>query len=160
MALLLLIDQYTKFMAVTHLKDNADYIIAENIFRFQYLENRGAAFGMLPNQRMFFVFSSMVMLTIIVYVLVKTPSEKKYVPINALLITIAAGAIGNMIDRIKLGYVVDFLYFEYINFPIFNVADICVSVGTALLVLFVLFYYKEEDLKFLKMKIQKNNLRY
>ena len=69
-----------------------------------------------------------------------------------LLSLIAAGAIGNMIDRIRFDYVVDFIYFVLINFPIFNVADIYVTVSTVILVILLLFVYKEEDLSFISFK--------
>ena len=75
-----------------------------------------------------------------------------------LLVLIASGAVGNLIDRVSLGYVVDFFYFKLLDFPIFNVADIYVTVGTALLVIFILFYYKEEDFNFIKFKVKNNNL--
>ena len=64
---------------------------------------------------------------------------------HILLTFISAGAVGNLIDRIQLGYVRDFIYFSIIDFPVFNVADIYVTVSTALLVILVLFYYREED---------------
>ena len=72
--------------------------------------------------------------------------EPKFWPIRLIAIAILAGAWGNMLDRIRLAYVVDFFYFKLIDFPIFNVADIYVSVATVVLILLVLFYYKDEDL--------------
>ena len=89
------------------------------------------------------------------YVLYKMPEEKKYRILHVLLSLIAAGAIGNMIDRIRLDYVVDFIYFVLINFPIFNVADIYVSLSTVALVFLLLFYYKENDLSFISFKQKK-----
>lgn len=76
----------------------------------------------------------------------------EYRLLHVLLSLIAAGAIGNMIDRIRLDYVVDFIYFVLINFPIFNVADIYVSVSTVALVILLLFVYKENDLNFISFK--------
>ena len=63
---------------------------------------------------------------------------------------ISAGAVGNMIDRVSQGYVVDFLYFKLINFPVFNVADIYVTVSVVCFAVLILFYYKEDDFSFLK----------
>ena len=80
------------------------------------------------------------------------PLEKKYRYLEFLLIFISAGAVGNMIDRIRMNYVVDFFYFKLINFPIFNVADIYVSVSCVLLAILVIFYYKENDFAFLSRK--------
>ena len=71
------------------------------------------------------------------------------------MVLIASGAVGNMIDRVRLEYVVDFLYFVLINFPIFNVADIYVSVACVLLAVVILFYYKEQDLEFLSIRQKK-----
>ena len=83
------------------------------------------------------------------------PDDKKYKVLHALLSMIAAGAIGNMIDRMRLDYVVDFIYFVLINFPIFNVADIYVSLSTVALVILLLFYYKDSDLSFISFKQKK-----
>ena len=83
----------------------------------------------------------------IAYVLLKAPNKKRYIPLHLLLIVIAAGAVGNMIDRLRLNYVVDFIYFSLINFPVFNVADIYVTAATFLLFFLILFYYKEEELE-------------
>ena len=91
----------------------------------------------------------------IVYVLLKTPNQHKYVKLHIALVFIASGAIGNMIDRLKLDYVVDFLYFSLINFPIFNVADIYVTLSAIYLVILLLFVYKERDLEFLSFRTKK-----
>ncbi len=150
--ILVALDQYTKYLAVIHLKDKPAYIIINGILELNYLENRGAAFGMLQNQKAFFIFVAVVILSVIGYVLYKTPDNKKYRILHLLLSLIAAGAIGNMIDRIRFDYVVDFIYFVLINFPIFNVADIYVTVSTVALVILLLFVYKENDLNFISFK--------
>ena len=131
---LVLFDQYTKNLAVIHLKDKPAFNIISGVLELNYLENKGAAFGMLQNQKIFFIFVAFVILGVIGYVLYK---------------------IGNMIDRIRLDYVVDFIYFVLINFPIFNVADIYVSLSTIALVFLLLFYYKENDLSFISFKQKK-----
>ena len=151
-AMLVALDQYTKYLAVIHLKDKPAYIIINGVLELNYLENRGAAFGMLQNQKFFFIFVAVVILSVIGYVLFKTPDNKKYRILHLLLSLIAAGAIGNMIDRIRFDYVVDFIYFVLINFPIFNVADIYVTVSTVALVVLLLFVYKENDLNFISFK--------
>ncbi len=88
----------------------------------------------------------------IAYVLIKTPYQKKYIKLHITLVFIASGAIGNLIDRIRYDYVVDFLYFSLINFPIFNVADIYVTLSSIMLASLLLFVYKESDLDFLFWK--------
>lgn len=149
LTLLVAIDQYTKYVAVMKLKNQPAFNIINGILEFNYLENRGAAFGMLQNQKVFFVFVAVIFLCVIAYVLVKAPNEKKYFKLHILLVMIAGGAIGNLIDRLRLDYVVDFIYIVLINFPIFNVADMYVTFSTALLIIQVLFVYKENDFNFL-----------
>lgn len=149
---LIALDQYTKYLAVIHLKDKPAYNIINGVLELNYLENKGAAFGMLQNQKAFFIFVAVVTLSVIGYVLFKVPDRKKYGILHLLLSLIAAGAIGNMIDRIRFDYVVDFIYFVLINFPIFNVADIYVTVSTVVLVFLLLFVYKENDLSFISFK--------
>lgn len=154
-AVLIALDQFTKYLAVVRLKDKLAYPIINGVLEFNYLENHGAAFGMLQNQRVFFIFVEVIVLGVIAYILYKAPSNKKYIRMHLLLSLIAAGAIGNMIDRIRLDYVVDFIYIVIINFPIFNLADMYVTFSTALLVLYLLFYYKESDLYFISIKQKK-----
>ena len=143
---LVVLDQFTKNLAVVHLKDKPAFSIINGVLEFNYLENRGAAFGMLQNQKVFFLF---------VEVLCKTPNHKKYNLMHILLSLIAAGAIGNMIDRVRLDYVVDFIYIVLINFPIFNLADMYVSFSTVILIMALLFYYKESDLNFISFNQKK-----
>lgn len=146
---LIAVDQYTKYLAVIHLKNKSAFSLINGILELNYLENKGAAFGMLQNQKFFFIFVAIVILGIIAYILYKTPDTKKYYLMHVLLSLIAAGAIGNMLDRIRLDYVVDFIYIVWINFPIFNVADMYVSFATVFLIISLLFYYKESDLSFI-----------
>lgn len=149
LALLVTLDQYTKYIAVQKLKNQPAFNIINGVLEFNYLENRGAAFGMLQNQKIFFVFVAAVFLCVIIYVLVKAPLDKKYFKLHLLLVMIAGGAIGNLIDRLRFDYVVDFIYIVLINFPIFNVADMYVTFSTVLLIIQVLFVYKENDFYFL-----------
>lgn len=153
--LLISLDQFTKYLAVLKLKEQSAFDIIPGILELNYLENRGAAFGMLKNQKFFFVFVAIVIIGLIIYFLYKAPDTKKFNILHLLLVMIASGAIGNMLDRIRLDYVVDFIYLVIIQFPIFNVADIYVTVATAMLVILLLFVYKEEDLNFLSFKQNK-----
>lgn len=145
-------DQLTKFLAVQNLKGKRDISLIPNVLYLQYLENRGAAFGIFQNQKIFLVILTSLILIAVGYVLWKIPADKKYIYLKLLCFLITAGGIGNLIDRIRLDYVIDFIYFAPIDFPVFNVADIYVSVGMILLFIVVLFYYKEEDFEFLKLK--------
>lgn len=152
MILLIAVDQITKFFAVVNLKDQNPWVLWNGVFELQYLENRGAAFGILQGKKVFFVLISMIVLIAIGYILIKTPYQKKYTKLHITLVFIASGAIGNLIDRIRYDYVIDFLYFRLINFPIFNVADIYVTLSAIMLAILLLFAYKESDLEFLFWK--------
>lgn len=149
---LVIIDQYTKFLAKTNLENKDPIAIIEDIFELHYLENTGAAFGMLQDQILLFVIITVITILAILYIFSKIPYERHYTPLRYILIFIIAGAIGNCIDRVLNSYVVDFLYFKLIDFPIFNVADSYVSVSAILLVLLFVFYYKDEDLDFINFK--------
>ena len=156
MIFLIVIDQITKYFAVLNLKGVSSWVLWDGVFELHYLENRGAAFGILQDQKMIFILIAVVVLAVIFYVLFKAPYQKMYSKLHISLILIAAGAIGNLIDRVRLGYVVDFFYFSLINFPVFNVADIYVTVSSFYLVILLLFVYKESDFEFLAFKTKKN----
>ena len=147
-----LIDQYTKYLAVTHLKDGPAFVLIDNVFELNYLENRGAAFGLLQNRQICFVCVAILIFAFFLYCYVRIPKTGRYLPLRLCGIFIVAGAAGNLIDRIRLGYVVDFFYFRLIDFPVFNVADIYVTVSFAVLLILIFFRYKEEELEFLGRK--------
>ncbi|MDE6601862.1 MAG: signal peptidase II [Lachnospiraceae bacterium] len=149
---LITFDQYTKQWAKVYLKDKPAYNLINGILELNYLENQGAAFGMLPNQKVFFVFVAIVILFVVGYVLLKVPDQKKYTILHFLFSLIVAGSIGNMIDRVRYNYVVDFIYFVRINFPIFNVADIYATASAIVLLFLLLFIYRENDLYFISFK--------
>ncbi len=155
--LLILFDQWTKSLAVANLMNQDPFIIIKDVFQLRYLENRGAAFGMMQGQKTFFVCSALIAVAVIVYVYFKLPWEKRFHPLRAVVLFIASGAVGNLIDRLVLGYVVDFFYFELIDFPIFNVADIYVTCATIVLALLILFYYGEDELDCLFPKKKEKN---
>lgn len=144
--LMVLLDQATKYLAVLFLKDQEPFVIWDGVFELHYLENRGAAFGMLQGQQWFFLVIGIVVFLAALYAFRYMSEDPRFMPLRLIGAGILAGALGNMIDRLRLGYVVDFFYFKLIDFPIFNVADIYVSVGTAVLAVLILFYYKDEDL--------------
>lgn len=141
----IVLDQLTKYLAVVHLKDKPSFVIWKDVFCLQYLENRGAAFGMLQNQRVFFIVSTILVLAALVFIYIRMPHNKRFLPLSICITYIASGAIGNFIDRFRLGYVIDFFYFELIDFPIFNMADIYVTVSAILLCIILLFYYKDDE---------------
>jgi len=143
---LVVLDQYTKHLAVKYLMNQPNIVLLEGVFELEYLENRGAAFGIMQGQKVFFViFTSIAMLAIAWFYLKKIPEAKKFCYLDIICILLFAGGIGNFIDRVRLNYVIDFFYFSLIDFPIFNVADIYVTVAAFAMVLLGLFYYKDED---------------
>ena len=147
--LLIVLDQITKLFAIAHLKTIDSISLIRGVFELRYLENRGAAFGMMQNMKVIFVIIALLMLMFVIFALLKLPDNKRYLPLRIIMILIGAGAVGNLIDRLFRGFVVDFFYFSLIDFPIFNVADIYVSVSCILLVILVLFVYKDGDFEFL-----------
>lgn len=155
MLLLIAGDQASKYLAIRELKDGPPFIIWDGVFELRYLENRGAAFGMLQGQKAIFILITVIVLAAISYVLYKAPYQKRYTRLHISLVFIASGAIGNLIDRVRFDHVVDFFYFSLINFPIFNVADIFVTLSSIYLVILLIFVYKENDLDFLSFRTKK-----
>ena len=137
--ILLLADQLTKLWAVKVLKPIGSIPVIRNVLEIYYVENRGAAFGIMQNKQWFFLIITLAVLA------GKIPEERHFTPLKICLYFVGAGAVGNMIDRIFRKYVVDFVYFSLINFPVFNVADIYVTVAAVMLVILILFFYQEED---------------
>ena len=152
--ILTLFDQWTKHLAILHLDGQDALVLLPGVFELRYLENRGAAFGILQNKIWIFAILTVIYLCAAIWIYFKIPRVKKYRILHIIAVVLTAGALGNFIDRIRLGYVVDFFYFSLIDFPIFNVADIFVVISFILLAICILFVYKEEDLSFLSFKKQ------
>ncbi len=151
-ACMVFLDQYTKNLATLYLKGKDPYVIIPDVLVLQYLDggNKGGAFGIFYGQRYLFIGIAAVFLIAMLVALIRIPPIKKYRVCRFFICAISAGAIGNVIDRILQGSVVDFIYIVYINFPIFNVADIYVTVSAFALAVLILFVYKEEDLNMKK----------
>lgn len=139
-------DQLTKWLAVTYLKGEDAIVLIPGVFEFQYLENRGAAFGVFRDRQIFFIIGAIVVFIFVFCFYRKIPSAPRYLPLKACAVLLTAGAMGNLIDRVTLKYVVDFIYFSLIDFPIFNIADCYVVIACFLFAFLIFFYYKEEDL--------------
>lgn len=152
------LDQLTKHLAVVHLKNKPALVLIEGVLELQYLENRGVAFSMFQGQKSLILAIEFVVLAGILFFLLRIPEEKKYRVLRVVLAVLSAGALGNIIDRVRLDYVVDFISFVLISYPVFNVADCYVVVGTFILFLMMMFVYKESDLEYLwsKVKISKS----
>lgn len=136
MVLVVFLDQLTKYLTILFLKPIDTLPIIEDVIHLTYVENRGAAFGMLQNQRWLFMTVSTVAIIALLIYLFKKKSHSKLE--NLSLAFIIGGGIGNMIDRVLLGYVVDMIDFRLINFAVFNVADSFVCIGAGLLMLWII----------------------
>ena len=136
--MMVIVDQAVKYWAVTMLASIGTIPLISGVLSLTYVENRGAAFSILEKQIWLFVALAVVILCGIVYAL-KTDK------IQAPMLVIAAGAIGNVIDRVVNHYVVDMIQLEFIRFPIFNIADIYVCVGVALFAFYYLFIHKDAE---------------
>ena len=148
---LVLLDQGTKYLAILYLKGNSGIPLINQVLTLRYLENRGMAFGLLQNKILFLILICVVFFAAIIYLFIKTPATVYYQPLLYTSAIVFSGALGNFIDRVFRGYVVDFIYFSLIDFPTFNVADIYVTCGIAVLVFLLFFRYtKEDDFDFLK----------
>ena len=151
--LLIVFDQWTKYMVLLHIKPIDSIPLIHDVLSFTYHENRGAVWGIMQGQIPVLIVSTVIILGVVLYIFSKIPDTKKYIWLRIVSVLLVSGAIGNFIDRIFRKYVVDFIYFELINFPIFNVADIYVCVAAGLLILVSIIVYKEDsDFDFLSFK--------
>jgi signal peptidase II len=146
--ILVVIDQVTKYLVRTSM--DKPIIIIPNVLSLENIRNTGAAWGILKDSGYFLRIFTLILLFIIIYLYFKIPAGKRFRIIKILTLFMMAGAIGNLIDRFFLGYVVDFIYFEIIDFPLFNFADSCLTVSCIILFLLALFYYKDDDFAFLE----------
>lgn len=168
---LIFIDQFTKSICLSHLKGNDPIDVIPNVLQLSYVSNRGIAWGMLWGKVNFVVILTTIISAIIIYIVYKIGLRINFYTINKVeghiikirnlkilqitLMVMFSGAIGNLIDRIRLGYVVDFVYFKLIDFPVFNVADIYVTLSMIAFVIFYLFKLEEEEIFILFKSKQK-----
>lgn len=134
-------DQITKYLVVQNIPLYGEVSAIPGLFHLTYVQNTGAAFSMLRGAQWFFALVFLVLTVAIVWDMVK-----KSMPFTRLerwlIVCIYAGGLGNMIDRVRLGYVVDMIRTEFINFPVFNVADCFITCGCILLLLHIFFFNK------------------
>lgn len=132
----LVIDRLTKIYAVNNLMEKN---IDGKVFNLTYLENRGAAFGILQDKRLIFIILTTAIVIYLLYYFIKNIKTSPMI-LNLSLAMIISGAIGNFYDRLIQGYVVDFIEFSFVRFPVFNVADILVTAGCALMIIYILLH--------------------
>ena len=152
-ALVIVLDQITKYWAQNALQVVGDIPLWEGVFHLHYARNTGAAFSFLSGNNIFFcVVAGAAMLFLLVFIVLR--AKKLHPALLLCLGLILGGGIGNLIDRIQYGYVVDFLYFRLINFAIFNVADMALVVGSILLALYIIFFYDRFEKKSREKQIE------
>jgi len=137
---IIIVDQITKFLAFKHLKGNEAIVIIDNFLRLFYVENYGAAFGMLKDKRVFFIIVTLIVIFAVAFFMIKY-SNILGKPVRIALLMLLGGAVGNLIDRIRVGYVIDFISVKLpggYDFPVFNVADSFIVIGTILIMIFIL----------------------
>ncbi len=153
---LLLADQYTKQLAISHLKGQKPFVIISRVLEFSYLENTGAAFSSFAGKQTLLICLTTVVTLLLLWKYLTLPGGKRFVPMRLCMLLIISGAVGNLIDRVSRNYVVDFIYFVPIDFPKFNVADIYITVGVAVLAFLLFFRYSDEDMEaLLSFRMQK-----
>jgi signal peptidase II len=140
---LVAVDQLTKAAAVGFLAEGPKELIP-SVFSLSLVKNRGAAFGILQGASWLFIPLTVTILAGIAWYYVRKAKARKNAALCVSLVFIASGAIGNLIDRVSNGYVVDFFYFVPIDFPVFNLADVLVVSGCGILLVLSLFFGKGE----------------
>src|SRR5574344_1494240 len=133
----LILDRVTKIYATNNFIENP---VQGPIINLTYLENRGAAFGILQDRRIFFILITVVIVLYLLYYFYKSYKTNPNI-LNIALAMIISGALGNFYDRLINVYVVDFIEFSFINFPVFNIADIFVTLGCALMIIYIIFIH-------------------
>ena len=150
------LDQLTKWLSVVYLQGEPSFPLWREVLHFTYVENRGMAFGMLANHRwVFMVFSTVSIIALLIYLFRFRP-ESRWMQVSMAMII--GGGIGNMIDRIFLGYVIDFIDFTLIDFAVFNIADSFVCVGAGMMIVYLIIdLIREIKLERAKKAEEKNN---
>ncbi|MCL2397999.1 MAG: signal peptidase II, partial [Defluviitaleaceae bacterium] len=136
---LLAIDQFTKYLAVTYLAPVREIVLIDGVFSLLYHENSGMAFGLFQGGRWFFVISTVLALGFFMYYYTSLPKTRYHDRMRFFILMFVGGALGNFVDRLMQGYVVDFFFISLINFPIFNMADVFLTVAVFALAAIVLF---------------------
>lgn len=139
------LDQLSKHFAVKYLEPVGTYPLIKNILHLTFVKNDGAAFSIFSSKQLFLIIATSVVICLVLGLLIRSVAQGANPWLCLSLALIAGGAIGNLIDRMRFNYVIDYFEFPFVNFAIFNVADVFIVMGTALLCFLVLF--KNVELK-------------
>lgn len=144
MCAFLAVDQLTKKFVYGSCVSNGDIVIIDGVIRFTAVQNTGASFGIFKNSTAALTVVSLICsIILILFIFYSYPRRNLWLRSSLILIT--AGALGNVIDRLYFGYVRDMVYFELIDFAVFNFADSCLTVGTVVLIIYILFFYGKDE---------------
>lgn len=157
---LIIIDQLTKYFARVSFSDGSDFLVIPKLYRFVLYKNKGAMWGIFSNAKnsiLYLTIATIIILSVMLFFYFRIPDIKKYSPLLWIIVFVFSGAVGNLIDRIFLGYVTDFIQTEFIDFPIYNVADCYVTVSIFILCYLILFKYSDSDLDFFPKKSKNNS---
>ena len=144
--ILVVIDQFTKELVINTYKVGQGKAVIKDVFEIQHIKNKGSAWGMFHNIPVIPIVISLIMILLIMYVYSSLLKYKRYRSLRICVVFLLAGAVANIIDRIRLGSVTDFLYFKLINFPVFNVADIYVTFSVAVVIILLIFKFEMGDI--------------
>lgn len=141
---IVILDQFSKYLIVQNITEGINIVFIKDFFNLTYVKNYGAGFSILQNQQVFLIIVSVAAVIGVSYLLIKSKNSEAFNRICYILII--GGAIGNLIDRLTLGYVVDFLDFNIFgyDFPVFNVADSFLTVGCFMLIISLLLEMKHD----------------
>ncbi len=152
------LDQFTKYIVISNFQLHESKSVIDGVFSFTYIQNRGMAWGMFQGKIPVFLIFTSIILILCFRVLYNVVDIKRYIWVKYVLILLVSGALGNLIDRVSLGYVIDFLHFELIDFPVFNVADIYVVVSMITAIILLMFVYSNTEVdEILKLSFKAKN---
>ncbi len=155
---LIMLDQLSKAFASSNLKNSDSVTVIKGFFDLTYVENRGAAWGLLSGRISILVIITVILIPVFVFCMLRIYKNKELLDSSKLksvsllhfdLILLLSGAVGNFIDRIIKGYVVDFFQFTFFDFPVFNVADCYITIGAVFFIVIYMFLLKDDDITIL-----------
>lgn len=146
---LMFLDQATKYWARHSLSKGHSISLIKGVLSFSYVENRGAAWGIFQGKYIALGILTVIIAIGLVWFIYRIPQNKRFNWLQFTMILLLSGAIGNLFDRFYFQFVTDFIYFELIDFPVFNVADCYVTISAFFLIWLFCFYYKDDELKFI-----------
>lgn len=144
--LLIFVDQATKQLVIKYIPLHKEVHVIGDKIVFTHIKNSGSAWSLLEGKTVFLLIITFIVMAGLIYIYHNIVNLNDYFALKCSIISILGGAVGNMIDRLRMGCVTDFIYFKFIHFPVFNFADICVTVSIFVVLFLFIFKYKSEDM--------------